>query len=191
MQIEFDLKSKLSSNSDIEAELRPSVLENLDSMSGLNFIPVLHISPVTSPTSTAVKPGNKHRDEEKDENGQTTETVAKGKEEDTHIASPSEPTKDLENFKRYLTDNTSTPLGRSITATTSGGSLKRSQEAPSADYINSTPLNRTILSRLESTPEGVMMSANSSGFFGLSDLDDSIVNFEVRYFSFFCIFTVI
>ena len=107
------------------------------------------------------------------------------KEEDIHIASPSGLTKDFDNFKSYLKDNTSTPLGRSLTATTSGGSLERSKEAPSADRINTTPLHRTIPSRLESTPEGAMVSANSSGFFGLSDLDDSSVNFEVRNFYFF------
>ena len=176
--MEFDLKSKLSSNTDTEAELRPSVLENLDT-SELNFIPVLHISPVISPTSTAAKPGNKYTEEGKDANGQSTETGAKAKEEDIHIASPSGLTKDLDNFKRYLRDNTSTPLGRSLAATTSDGNLKGSTEGPSVDHINAAPLHRTILSRLESTPEGAMMSANSSGFFGLSDLDDSSVNFEV------------
>ena len=171
-QIEFNLKSKLSSNTDTEAELSPSVLENLDT-SGLNFIPVLRISPVTSPTSTAAKPGNKHSEQNEEENTQSTGTGTKAKEEDINIAS--ELTKDLDKFKHDLKDNTSTPLA-------SGGNGKRSKELTSADLISSTPLHRTILSRLESTPEGAMVSANSSGFFGLSDFDDSSVNFEVNFF---------
>ena len=172
-QLEFHLKTKLSSNTDKEAELNPSVLDNLDA-SGHYFIPALSISPITSPTSSNTK----------------SSQVRPGTEPDHE--SKFKKTEDLENCNaECVEENASTPLAKTVQTAT--GSLNNDVQTTPANrlnvhstpahrsYVSFTPAHRAVLSHVESTPEGAaMMSANSSGFFGLSDLDESTLSFRVR-----------
>ena len=146
----------MSSIDDKEPELNPSALENLDT-SGYSFIPDLTTSPNSS--INGEKNSNANTEEDKFKLGEQLER----KVSDSDI------------FKEKIT---STPLQRHQ----KNSNDSDREEVPSIVSTQYTPVHYMRMKHLESTPDAAMTSANSSGFFGLSDLEDSPLHAKVRPF---------
>ena len=155
----------MSSIDEKEPELNPSALENLDT-SGYGFIPDL-----TTPNSSIEK--HPEKDIRKCAEGDQWRNVEECDDAKDQHKSTNQEFSNADTFKGNIT---STPLRDK-----QHGTKDRYQElVPPLTKSQSTPTQFLRMNYLESTPDRAMTSANSSGFFGLSDLENSTLQLKVR-----------